>query len=140
MTEACVISILCVDDNASITKALETKLSRVATFAWKGSLSRADDLVAAVAREQPAVVLLDVDMPGKDPFAVLVELSEVCPETRVVMFSGHVRRELVEKAVECGAWGYVSKNDGENELIKAIQRAAQGELALSDEARRVFAM
>lgn len=140
MTQARVIPILCVDDNPSITKALETKFSRVGSFAWKGALSRADDLLATVTREHPAVVLLDVDMPGKDPFVVLAELSQACPETKVVMFSGHVRRELVERAVESGAWGYVSKNDGENELIKAIQKAAQGELALSDEARRVFAM
>ncbi len=140
MTQTRPISILCVDDNISVVKALEVKLARTGLFDWKGSLPRANDLVATAVRENPFLVLLDVDMPGVDPFTALAELSDRCPNTRVVIFSGHVRRELVQRAVDSGAWGYVSKNDGEDELIKAIQGVAEGEFALSPEVQRIFAL
>ena len=132
------ISVLCVDDNPHVTRALESKLHRSGKFDWRGSLSSADQLVETVARECPEIVLLDVDMPGMDPLAALERLSRECPNTRTVVFSGHIRRELVERAVESGAWGYVSKNDDEAELIRAIRSVAEGEFVLSVEARRVF--
>ena len=132
------MSVLCVDDNAAVAEALEVKVGRTEGFEWKGALPRADDLVAVCLRERPMLVLLDVDMPGRDPFEALAELVEKCPETRVVMFSGHVRRDLVTRAVDAGAWGYVSKNDGEEELVAALRRVAAGELALSPEAKRMF--
>ncbi len=132
------LSILCVDDNPAVAKALETKLSRAGGFMWKGALECADGLVAECSRVCPDLVLLDVDMPGKSPFEALEELVELCPGTRAVMFSGHVRRDLVERSLDAGAWGYVSKNDGEDELIAALRRVSGGELGLSPEAERAY--
>jgi two-component system, NarL family, response regulator DesR len=132
------LGILCVDDNAAVALALQTKLSRAGGFEWRGAVSRADDLMDAAARSEPALVLLDVDMPGRDPLTVLAEFSRRFPEIRTVIFSGHVRRDLVERAVEAGAWGYVSKNDGEEELVAALRRVADGEFALSSEANLVY--
>jgi two-component system response regulator NreC len=132
------MSVLCVDDNVAVAEALEVKVGRAEGFEWKGTLSRADDLVDVCLRDPPMLVLLDVDMPGRDPFDALAELVEKCPDTRVLMFSGHVRRDLITRAVDAGAWGYVSKNDGENEIVTALRRVAAGELALSPEAKRMF--
>jgi DNA-binding NarL/FixJ family response regulator len=132
------MSVLCVDDNAAVAEALEVKLGRSEGFEWKGALRRADDLVAVCVRDRPTLVLLDVDMPGRDPFDVLAELVDRCPETRVLVFSGHVRRDLITRAIDSGAWGYVSKNDGEEEMVAALRQVAAGELALSPEAKRMF--
>jgi len=132
------MSVLGVDDNAAIIDALRIKLARAGGFAWQGALSCADDLVETAIRLCPVLVLLDLDMPGKDPFAVLAELVEKCPDTKVVIFSGHVRSDLVHRAIDAGAWGYVSKNDGADDLISALRRIAVGELALSPEAQRVY--
>jgi two-component system response regulator DesR len=132
------LRIVCVDDNPAITTALKGLLGPHKGFEWKGSLASADDLVEFCADAQPDLVLIDVDMPGKSPFEALTELAARCPGTRGVMFTGYVHRELVEKSLDAGAWGYVSKNDGEEELLLALQRAASGELALSPEAKAVY--
>lgn len=131
--------VLCVDDNPYVVDAIELKLRLVGGFAWKGSLPSADGLVDAATRDTPTLVLLDVDLPGVDPFLALAELSARCPDVKVVMFSGHVRGDLVRRAVDAGAWGYVSKNDGEEELVSALRRVLAGEFALSPEARIVYA-
>lgn len=132
------ITILCVDDNEDVARALRRKLDLAGGMDWRGWLPDADTLVANVQQHCPAVVLLDIDMPGVDPFAAMLQLSSDCPDTRVIIFSGHIRRELIDRALDSGAWGYISKNDGEIALVDAIRRVTAGELVLSPEAQAVL--
>lgn len=128
--------VLCVDDNVVITEALAAAFSASREFRWLGALSDANTLLATCLADPPDLVLLDVDMPGRDPFEVLAELAEARPEVRVLLFSGLVRRDLVHRALEAGAWGYVSKNDGADALLDAMRRVTAGELGFSPEAER----
>jgi DNA-binding NarL/FixJ family response regulator len=57
---------------------------------------------------------------------------------RTIMFSGYVHSDYIERAIESGAWGYVSKNEGIDDLLSAIQQVAKGEFALSREAVSPF--
>lgn len=132
------VSVLCVDDNPNVADALKLMLSHADGFEWVGSLPSADTLVSTVMKVRPHVIILDIDMPGKSPFEALAELVQHCPHTRAVMFSGHVRFELIDLALESGAWGYVSKNDGEDALIQALRDVVTDELALSQEVRAAY--
>lgn len=131
-------TVLCVDDNEAVAEALRVKLTRRKEFAWTGTLPAADQLVKVCQRDCPDLVVLDADMPGKDPFEALAELTEQCPGTRVVMFSGHVRRDFISRSMEAGAWGYVSKNDGEEALLDALRKVMAGSIAFSPEAKRYY--
>jgi DNA-binding NarL/FixJ family response regulator len=132
------VTVLSVEDNPEVAEAIGAKLGRVEGFRWIGALPNADELVARVERERPAIVLLDIDMPGRDPFEALADLAERCPESRAVLFTGHVGRELIDRGLDSGAWGYVSKNDGEEALVATLRKVAAGEFALSPEARRSY--
>jgi DNA-binding NarL/FixJ family response regulator len=76
------------------------------------------------------VVLLDLDMPGPNPIEVLRELTVQSPDVRVIVLSGHVRRELIDRAIEAGAYGYLSKNDDGGVLVDSIRAVARGEFVL----------
>ena len=128
-------TVLCVDDNPHVADALRSMLRRAANLRWIGSLPDATDLLDRVETERPAIVLLDLDMPGPDPFAVLAMLTERCPETKAIVYTGHVRRDYIDRAVEAGAWGYVSKNEAEDRLFEAIDQVLDGRFALSPEVR-----
>ena len=130
------ISVLYVDDNEDLAKAMHRKLAE-SGFHWRGHLARADELVSFVERQCPDlhVLVLDLDMPGRDPFAALAEITHRCPSLRAVVFSGYVRKELVDQAVEAGAWAYVSKNDGEGALLAAVRDVVAGQFVLSPEAK-----
>lgn len=130
-------TILCVDDNAELAAALERLFSRLDDFEWLGWLPTADHLVTEALARHPQIVLVDIDLPGPDPFVAVTELVERDPAVRVVMFSGHVRPGLVDRALGAGAWGYISKNDGEGELLQVLRQVAAGEFALSSEAARM---
>lgn len=123
------IRVMCVDDNELIGDAIQIKLSLCpqSRFEWLGQLFEADDLVNEALRRQPDVVLLDIDMPGKDPIEALRQLTEFMPNVRVLMLTAHVRRDLIERAIEAGAWGYVSKYSGGESIIDAILNVFRGE-------------
>lgn len=131
------ISVLCVDDNQHVADAIRAKLANAGGFEWKGWLSAADTLLEAGRREHPTVVIMDVDMPGRDPFEAVAEMAAQYPEIRAIMFSGYVRSELIDRAFDAGAWGYVSKNDGEDELVQALRLVAGGDIFLSPEPHRL---
>ncbi len=132
------IKVLCVDDNPLVRQAIESRLRDVPGIEWLGDLSEADSLAAIARARRPDVVLLDIDMPGRDVFDALEDLTESCPDVHVLMFSGVVRSDLIERAFNAGAWGFVSKNDSSELLVQAIKRVADGEVVLGPEVQMAY--
>jgi DNA-binding NarL/FixJ family response regulator len=127
------IRVMCVDDNDFVAEAIRRKLSLDPTFAWAGWLPEARHLVEKVRENKADVVLLDIDMPGKDSFEALGELAAAVPSARVIMLSGYVRSDYIDRAVGAGAWGYVSKNENTETILAAIQQVARGGSAMGAE-------
>lgn len=126
-------SILCVDDNELLAEALRRRIELEPDLEWAGVVTRGQDAFEQVMIARPHVVLMDIDMPDVDTFAVVEQIRSELPQVRVLMFSGHVNHSLVERAIDSGAWGYLSKNDEVSGLIDAIRVAAGGNLAFSRE-------
>jgi two-component system response regulator DesR len=127
------IRLMCVDDNELIAAAIQHHVLNDGRFAWVGATTSADDLLEQVTRSSPDVLLLDIDMPGRSAFEALEELAAVQPNVRVLVFSGYVQGDYLDRAIDAGAWGYASKNDPIDEVMEAIQRVASGEFALTPE-------
>ncbi len=127
------IRVMCVDDNDFVAEAIRRKLSLDQDFAWAGWLPEARGLVEKVKEAKADVVLLDIDMPGKDSFEALRELAAACPSARVIMLSGYVRTDYIDRAVEAGAWGYVSKNENTETILAAIRQVSKGGFAMGSE-------
>jgi len=138
MPDAEEIRVLCVDDNEHVLRAIHLKLAGAGGFRVCGELGHPGTLVEEVTRAGADIVLLDLDIPGCDTFSTIRDLAERAPSARAVMFSGHVHSDLVDRAIEAGAWGYVSKNDGEEALVAALRRVASGEFVLSPEVRLCY--
>lgn len=133
------VRLLCVDDNEDILWALGSHFSYTPSFEVVGSLSSAAELVKKVKEIQPDILVLDLDMPGQSPLQSLRELTGSGSATRTVVFSGHLRKELVDQAMDAGAWGYVAKHDGEVSLVTAIQEVMAGKIAWSPEVHSILA-
>jgi DNA-binding NarL/FixJ family response regulator len=124
------IRILCVDDHAFLVEGLWARFELEDDFECVGRLSTADDLVEQAIKTRPDIVLLDIEMPGADPFESLSELRRRCPDVRTVILSAYVRDHYIDAAYRAGAWGYFSKGDGTNEIVNGIRKVANGEFAL----------
>ena len=129
---------MCADDNAHVADALRVKLSREKGVEWTGWARDADEVLELAQQSSVDAVILDLDMPGRDPFDATRELLSLYPDIRVVVFSGHVRRDLIDSAVMAGAWGYVAKSDGVGALMDALRRVAEGDFVFSPDVRAVF--
>ena len=103
-----------------------------------GQLPDADNLLNEVKRTHPHIVLLDLDMPGKSAFVAMREIGDSGDDVRVIVISGHVRQDLIDRAVEAGAWGYISKSEGTDSIVSAIHRVLGGEFVLGPEVRHQF--
>lgn len=132
-------TVYCADDNPLVTDAIRIQVERAPDFRWMGCAEDAGRLIEEVGRRGcPDIVLLDVDMPGKSPFDAIGELLGRCGGVRVLMYSGIVRRDLIDRAIAAGAWGYVSKSDGEQALFAAMRKVLAGEIGLSPEAQAIY--
>jgi DNA-binding NarL/FixJ family response regulator len=105
-------------------------------YRFLGAFVSTDAAMARMAIDRPQILLLDVDLPGSDAFALLSRLTRDFPATRVVMLSGHVRREYIERALDGGAAGYIVKDEGIPVIMELIKRSLAGEVVLSPTAKR----
>ncbi|WP_275671733.1 response regulator transcription factor [Pseudomonas arsenicoxydans] len=83
--------------------------------------------VIALARSlNPDLVILDIDMPKLDGFAVLQRLCSAQERTKVVIFSGLDASRYAIRCSRAGASGFVSKDGDINELLSAVQIVLAG--------------
>jgi DNA-binding NarL/FixJ family response regulator len=137
MTGTSGAKVLCIDDNPDVAEAMAIELRR-AGHVCVGKLEDARDLLGAIERHSPDVVLLDLDMPGPDPLDALAVVARLHPRVRVLVVSGHVRRDLIERALEVGAWGYLSKTDETLSVAAAIAEVLSGHIVLGADARQIL--
>lgn len=124
------IRVLGIDDNELIGETFARVFAEEPGFTWVGTRSTAEGLLQAVQDTAADVVLLDLDMPGPDPITALQDLTLNAPDVRVIVLSGHVRRDLIDRAIEAGAYGYLSKNDDGEVLLESIRAVSRGEFVL----------
>jgi DNA-binding NarL/FixJ family response regulator len=125
------IRVLCVDDHPVLVEGIRARLKLEPGLELVGELSSADNLVAEVKEHAPDIVLVDIAMPGLDPFAAATDLHRHCPEVKTVFLSAHVRDHYLDAAFQAGAWGYLYKGDDIEDIVAAITRVAKGEYVFS---------
>jgi DNA-binding NarL/FixJ family response regulator len=92
-----------------------------------GEASNRLEALAVATREQPDVILLDLDPGDEISLDLLPELLAVVPEARVVTLTSAQDPELDHKAVRLGAVGLVTKNQSAEVLFQAIEKIHAGE-------------
>jgi len=85
-------------------------------------------VVDAVVETRPDVALLDLQMPGLTGVEVTRRLQEVAPGTRVLVLTMIEADETVLAAIRAGAWGYLLKGAGQEEIERAVRAVADGQV------------
>lgn len=122
--------IVLVDDHEVVRLGLMTLINDQEDLQVVAEAGSAQDALRMVEQHQPKVVLMDIRLPGKGGIEATREITKAHPEVRVVMLTSFVDDELVVQAIRAGAAGYVLKQVGNEELLRAIRAAARGEALL----------
>lgn len=131
--------VLIVDDHEVVRLGLKALLERRADFTVVGEAGTAREAIEKALDLQPDIVLMDIRLPGTSGIEACEEIVNRLPNTRVVMLTSYAEDEMLFSAIRAGASGYVLKQIGSEDLIKALEAVGRGE-ALLDPAvtQRVF--
>lgn len=131
--------ILLVDDHEVVRLGLRALLEHHPQFEVVGEAGTAKEALEQVAQHRPDVVLMDIRLPGASGIEACEEITQKYPETKVIMLTSYAEDEMLFSAIRAGASGYVLKQIGREDLIRAIEAVGRGE-ALLDPAvtQRVF--
>jgi two-component system response regulator DevR len=131
--------ILLVDDHEVVRLGLKSLLERHPQFEVVGEAGSAREALEQVSALKPEVVLMDIRLPGTSGIEACEEIVNKYPGTRVIMLTSYAEDEMLFSAIRAGASGYILKQIGSSDLVKALEAVSRGE-ALLDPAvtQRVF--
>ena len=132
------IRVLIVDDHAMVRSGLAGFVLASNDLELVGEASNGVEAIRACANARPDVVLMDMMMPEMDGPTAIRAIHEAYPQIRTIALTSFPEEELVRRAFDAGAIGYLLKNVGADELAAAIRGAREGRTTLAPEAQALM--
>lgn len=130
------LRILIVDDHEVVRLGLRALLDRHPDFSVVDEAGTAREAIQKALLHRPDVVVMDIRLPGRSGIDACREIVAQLPETRVIMLTSYAEDELLFDAIAAGACGYVLKQIGSDDLIRAIEAVGRGEALLDPSVTR----
>jgi two-component system response regulator DevR len=124
------LRIVLVDDHEVVRLGLRSLLERQPDLVVVGEAETAQEAVSAVESLAPDVVVLDIRLPGRSGVEACAEIKRRRPETKIVVLTSYAEDEVLLDAIAAGAEGYVLKQVGSDDLVRALRRVGRGERLL----------
>ncbi|HKQ96307.1 MAG TPA: response regulator transcription factor [Candidatus Polarisedimenticolia bacterium] len=124
------IKILIVDDHRMFREGIRARLARHPRFRVVGEASTADEALAIMKKESPAIVVLDIRMPKVSGIELARRLRTDWPEVKILVLSGYDFDQYVRALARIGIHGYLLKDSPQEELVKALDQIASGGVIL----------
>jgi two-component system response regulator DesR len=128
-----VIRVVLAEDQALVRGALAALLSLERDISVVAQASDGDAALAVVEREEPDVLVTDIEMPGRSGLDVAAELRRRGSPTRIVIVTTFARAGYLRRALDAGVSGYLLKDRPATELADAIRAVRRGERAIDPE-------
>lgn len=120
------IRIVIADDQASIRLTLQAQLKSYTDIEVVGIAENGRQAIEQVAKLQPDVLLLDLEMPVLDGLGAAQEIKERFPETKLLLLTAQDASSALLPALRVGVHGYLYKSTPPDELVDAIRAVRQG--------------
>ena len=134
------LRVLLVDDHEVVRVGLRALIERQPGMEVVGEAGTAREAVSQTGRLAPDVVVLDVRLPGSSGLEACRQIKARWPETRIIILTSFPDDDVLFEAISAGADGYVLKQVGSDDLIRALERVGRGESLLDPSVTdRVFA-
>jgi DNA-binding NarL/FixJ family response regulator len=126
------MELMIVDDHPLFREGLKTIVNRDEKYTVVCEAGNGADGIRLGRKHKPAIMLVDISMPGKNGIQMIRELKQTLPETRFIIISMHSEADYIVEAFRAGASGYLIKESAASNLIRGLDAVARGELFLDD--------
>lgn len=119
------------EDNEVLRKSLVILLNDGKEYTVSGDYSNVMNAADVIKKKRPGLVILDIDMPGKDGISAISEIKEIDPEILIVMYTQFEDDEKIFKSLCAGADGYILKKTSPTRLFDALREVIDGGAPMS---------
>lgn len=132
------IKILIADDHQMLLDGLRSLLSTEENIDIIGEATNGSQVLDILGYNPVDVAIIDISMPGMDGHQTVLEIKQKHPQTKIIILSLHKDEDIIRKFMDAGVSGYVIKDRGSEELVKAINSVAGGEDYWDSEAVKIL--
>lgn len=133
------MKVLLVDDHAIVRSGLRRLLEALPGVRVSETATGREAL-ALMRAEQPALIMLDLNLPGLGGLELLRRMLIEHPMARVLVLSMHAEALYATRALRAGAAGYLSKNASPEEVLEAVRRVLEGGRYIEAEIAQALAL
>lgn len=124
------IRVLIADDHALVRKGIRALLATETDISVVGEAENGRQAVAEAERLDPDIILMDLVMPEMDGIEAIRQIKSRQLEVRILVLTSFAADDKVFPAIKAGALGYLLKDSGPEELVRAIHQVYRGESSL----------
>ena len=132
------IKIFIVDDHYMVIEGIRSLLQNEKGIEWMGHAGNGSSCRAYLQKNQPDVILMDINMPDISGIDLCKEVKQKYPSIFIIGLSTFNQQSFIEKMMDNGASGYVLKNATQAELMEAIETVVRGKIYMSEEVSQVL--
>jgi len=96
------------------------------------------EVIQAVKKELPDVIIMDISMPEKDGIETAQELKLEFPALKIIMLTMHETQPFIRQLIELGVDGYLLKTTSKTELLSAVESVVKGQRFFGEDVQEVF--
>ena len=134
------VRVMVVDDHEIMRDGLREVLQRTVDYEVVGQAGDGVSAVNIALKLKPDVIIMDVMMPLKNGIDACREITEMLPDTKVLILTASAEEDAVMEAVAAGATGFLQKYSGKEKLLDTVREVAAGEYRIpSNVLQSVFA-
>lgn len=130
------IKVLLVDDHAVVREGYRTLLGNAGDIEVVAEAASGEDAYSEFVHHAPDVVIMDLSLPGIGGLGAIRRIKARQPSARILVFSMYEDTVVVEKALQAGASGYITKNSAPAVMIDAVREIAGGAVYFEQEISR----
>ena len=131
--------VMLVDDHQVMRDLLRDALENTGEFQVVAQAADGQEALRLVAEAAPDVIVMDVIMPVMDGIDACREITELLPETRVLMLTASNEQDAIVRSIAAGATGYLQKYSGKEQLLTTLREVVRGEFRIPGDAARRLA-
>jgi len=123
-----IIRLVVADDHDIVRRGICATLQNAPEIEIAGEAINGREAVRMAAELQPAIVIMDINMPELNGLDATRLIARELPQVQVLILSMHESEQLLREVLEAGARGYVLKSDAGQELVRAVRALNSGQV------------